>query len=221
VLIMRHDVDQHPRSALSMARIERELGVESSWYFRWRTAHPAVVGHLREAGLEVGLHYETLSRHALRSGAAAEPDADALARCRDELRSEIGEFERLFGPIRSVAPHGDTRVPRIRNSALLDGEDLAAYGLEFESNLAMRGRGIAHWLTDRAASEGGWGDGADPAALLATGESPILCVTHPNNWASGPSLWLDRMLRAVTVTSRGIAPATGRPIRTGPDRPPA
>ena len=42
-LILRHDVDQHPRSALRMAAIEKKLGLQSSWYFRWRTAHPAVV----------------------------------------------------------------------------------------------------------------------------------------------------------------------------------
>src|SRR5919201_4435704 len=47
-LILRHDVDQHPRSALRMAAIETKLGLRSSWYFRWRTAHPAVVHSLKE-----------------------------------------------------------------------------------------------------------------------------------------------------------------------------
>ena len=48
-LILRHDVDQHPRSALTMAAIEDELGVRSSWYFRWRTAHPRSCPRLRNA----------------------------------------------------------------------------------------------------------------------------------------------------------------------------
>src|SRR5205085_9408181 len=64
-LILRHDVDQHPRSALAMASIELDVGVRSTWYFRWRTAHPVAVGRLRESGFGVGLHYETLSRLAL------------------------------------------------------------------------------------------------------------------------------------------------------------
>ena len=73
-LILRHDVDQHPRSVLTMAAIETELGVHSSWYFRWRTAHPAVVSALRNDGFDVGLHYETLTRNALRNRSSGPVD---------------------------------------------------------------------------------------------------------------------------------------------------
>jgi hypothetical protein len=221
VMIMRHDVDQHPRSALTMAEIESDLGIRSSWYFRWRTAHPAVVTALREQGFEVGLHYETLTRKALEEG-GDEPEGDeALAESRAQLREEIAAFERIFGPIRSVVPHGDSRVPGVRNAELLRGEDCSAYGIEFDGNEAMRGRGIAFWLTDRTAGEGGWKDATDPEELLASGASPILCLTHPNNWSSGPALWLDRLLRGALPRAPGrAAPTAGRPIHTGSDRPP-
>jgi hypothetical protein len=221
VMIMRHDVDQHPRSALRMAEIESDLGVRSSWYFRWRTAHPAVVKALIDQGFEVGLHYETLTRRVLEKG-DPEPEGErALAESRAELREEIAAFERIFGPIRSAVPHGDSRVPEVHNAKLLQGEEYSAYGIEFDGNEAMRGRGIAHWLTDRTSAEGGWKDGTDPEELLAAGESPILCLTHPNNWASGPDLWLDRVLRGVLPgSSGGKAPPAGRPIHTGSDRPP-
>jgi hypothetical protein len=219
VMIMRHDVDQHPRSALTMAAIESDLGIRSSWYFRWRTAHPAVVSALREQGFEVGLHYETLTRRAL-DGAGPMSD-QAMSESRAELREEIAAFERIFGPICSVVPHGDSRVPEVRNGELLRGEDCSAYGIEFDGNEAMRGRAIAYWLTDRTAAEGRWKDGTDPEELLAAGASPILCLTHPNNWASGAALWLDRALRG--VLPRGgdrETPTAGRPIHTGSDRPP-
>ncbi len=67
-LLLRHDVDQHPASALKMAAIEVELGVRSTWYFRWRTALPGVVETIRSQGHAVGLHYETLTRELLRRG---------------------------------------------------------------------------------------------------------------------------------------------------------
>jgi hypothetical protein len=221
VMIMRHDVDQHPRSALTMAAIESGLGIRSSWYFRWRTAHPAVVTALREQGFEVGLHYETLTRRALEGAATGPPSEQALAESRAELREEIAAFSRIFGPIRSAIPHGDSRVPDVRNAELLRGEDCSEYGIEFDGNEAMRGRGIAYWLTDRTAAEGGWKDGTDPEELLAGGASPILCLTHPNNWASGPALWADRLLRGVLPgRPDGEAPTAGRPIHTGSDRPP-
>jgi hypothetical protein len=221
VMIMRHDVDQHPRSALTMAEIESDLGIRSSWYFRWRTAHPVVVTALREQGFEVGLHYETLTRKALEEGGDEPESEEALDESRAQLREEIAAFVRIFGPIRSVVPHGDSRVPGVRNAELLRGEDCSAYGIEFDGNEAMRGRGIAYWLTDRTAGEGGWKDGTDPEELLAAGASPILCLTHPNNWSSGPALWLDRLLRGALPRAPGrAAPTAGRPIHTGSDRPP-
>jgi hypothetical protein len=220
VMIMRHDVDQHPRSALTMAGIESDLGIRSSWYFRWRTAHPAVVTALRERGFEVGLHYETLTRRILEGSGEEEMSDRELAERRAELREEIAGFERLFGPIRSVVPHGDSRVPGVRNADLLRGEDCSEYGIEFDGNEAMRGRGIAYWLTDRTAAEGRWKDGTDPEELLAAGASPILCLTHPNNWASGAALWLDRVLRGVLPGEGRSAPTAGRPIHTGSDQPP-
>lgn len=220
-MIMRHDVDQHPRSALTMAEIESDLGIRSSWYFRWRTAHPEVVAALREQGFEVGLHYETLTRRALEEGGGEPKIEEVLAESRAQLREEIAAFERIFGPIRSVVPHGDSRIPEVHNAELLRGEDCSAYGIEFDGNEAMRGRGIAYWLTDRTTAEGGWKDGTDPEELLAAGASPILCLTHPNNWSSGPALWLDRILRGALPNGPGrAAPTAGRPIHTGSDQPP-
>jgi hypothetical protein len=220
-LILRHDVDQHPRSALRMASIETKLGLRSSWYFRWRTAHPAVVRSVRRAGFQVGLHYETMSRVALERGLHEEPSDELIQSCREILRSELAAFERLFGPCRSAVPHGDSRIPEVHNALLLKGEDCSQYGLEYDGNEVMRGQDLACWLTDRIASEGGWMEGIDPLQLLTSRASPILTVTHPNNWASGPGLWTDRMIGAA-LPSRPIRDGkVPRPIRTGTDQPPA
>ena len=94
-----------------MAAIEEELGVRSSWYFRWRTAHPAVVSRARKYGFDVGLHYETLTRNALEHRSSGPVDEALLESSRRELRAEIATFARLFGPLRSVVPHGDSRIP--------------------------------------------------------------------------------------------------------------
>ena len=218
-LVLRHDVDQHPRSALAMAHIESELGVTSTWYFRWRTAHEAVIRELRGRGFAVGLHYETLSRRALDLGRTDMNGSPSLIEeCRRTLRDEIELFQARFGPIRSVCPHGDSRLPSVSNAALLRGEDCSAYGIEFDGNNAMRGKGIALWLTDRSRAEGNWKDGVDPHSSFREAVSPILCLTHPNNWVAGPSLWLDRALAAALPPPDGIGPA--RPIRTGADAPP-
>lgn len=223
VLAVRHDVDQHPGSALVMARIERELGIRTTWYFRWRTADPEVVRAVRDAGATVGLHYETLSRLAIARGATDEravagllPEAEVL------LRDEVRAFRRAHGPMRSICPHGDSRVPNVRNARLLERKPPGLFDVDFDANDAMRGRGLAHWLTDRSAAEGRWANGTRPADLLAAGVSPILAVVHPNNWVSGPSLWADRLLGALLPggDQQSEPGSPRRPLRTGSDAPP-
>lgn len=216
VMILRHDVDQHPRSVRPMLAAEKELGLHSTWYFRWRTAHPKIVQEVRDAGSDVGLHYETLSRLAIAGGRAESVDEALVEQARRTLRAEIATFADRFGPIRSVCPHGDTRVPKVRNAVLLERRDTREFGVEFDGNFAVRHRPLGCWLTDRSAAEGNWKDGLDAPALVAARVSPILCLTHPNNWASGPSLWFDRLLGAALPGRLGP-----RPIRTGSDKPPA
>jgi hypothetical protein len=215
-VVLRHDVDQHPASALRMAAIERELGVSATWYFRWRTAHPAVIEAIRESGDSIGLHYETLTRHALEHRLAAGPELDALIpTCREELRAEVAAFTRRFGPIRSICPHGDSRVPGVTNAALVAGEDWSTFGIAFDGNEAVKTRELGAWLSDRSSAEGGWGKGYEPERLFTEGVGPVLAVVHPNNWVSGPDLWKDRLLAAALPPWERMQ----RPIRTGRDQP--
>jgi SAM-dependent methyltransferase len=214
-LVLRHDVDQHPRSVDAMLEIERELGLRSTWYFRWRTADKRTIDAVRAAGGGVGLHYETLTRRLLENRAELSPEL--VDRCRAELRAEIRMFTRLFGPIRSVCPHGDSRLPGVSNQSLLRGVDTTGWDIAFDGNDAMRRRALAVWLTDRSAADGGWSNGIDPLELISAGESPILCLTHPNNLASGVSLWVDRLAAAVLPAPSPIAGRTLR--RTGRDTP--
>jgi hypothetical protein len=223
VLILRHDVDQHPRSALTMAAIEEEVGVRSTWYFRWRTARLPVIAQLRELGFQVGFHYETLSRLGLEQGVGPTNDLRRLVEeSRRLLKQEIASFQELDGPIRSIAPHGDSSAPWLPNWILLSEEDPEAYGVEFDAIHTMRGRRLGFWLTDRTPAVGRWTGGADPQRLLELQVSPILCLTHPNNWVSGPSLWLDRLWRAILPSPQpGSRWERRGPLRTGPDTPPA
>ena len=214
-VVLRHDVDQHPRSALRMAAIERELGVRSSWYFRWRTADGRVIGRLRADGFEVGFHYETLTRRLLALGRGADAIDSALVEsCRAELLDEIDRFCRRFGPITSICPHGDTRVPGVSNAVLTTNGLLDQHPRWFDANEAMRGREIAAWVTDRSTPDGRWGAGANPRELLGTGASPMLLLVHPNNWAAGSALLVDRCVGAAFP---GRSPAS--PIRTRGDTP--
>jgi hypothetical protein len=208
-LLLRHDVDQHPASALRMAAIEAELGVLSTWYFRWRTALAPAVERIGSEGHSVGLHYETLTRELLRRGLGASQAAELIPEARELLRRELATFAERFGPVRSACPHGDTRMPGVHNGVLLLDQDWGAYGLEWDANAAMRRHPLDVWLTDRSVAEGRWKEGLDPIDLLIDRRSPILAVVHPNNWVSGLGLWWDRALPGVLHTGND-EPLPGR-----------
>ena len=216
VLILRHDVDQHPASALAMSDVEVALGLRSTWYLRWRTARSDVVEELRRRGGEVGFHYETLSRAELEGTDLPADPEERLRWGRERLREEIATFAARFGPIRSVAAHGDTRAPGIRNGDLLRGEEWTDYGIDYDANDAMRRHRLAAWVTDRSSAEGGWSNDVSPFNLLRACETPILCLTHPNNFISGPALWRDRLSLALRRVSD--APPSSRSEFVGDHR---
>jgi len=192
-LILRHDVDQQPASALRMAAIETELGVRATWYFRWRTAQPRVIERIA-ANVPIGLHYETLTRAAL-AGGVRRPTPELVERCRDTLRSEVTAFGSRFGPIRSICPHGDTRAPGVHNHLLLRDQEPASFGVAFDGNEVMRGRPLGAWLTDRRGGSR-WKGAGDPVELFDARVTPIFAVVHPNNWTSRIHAGADRTVAA-------------------------
>ena len=213
-LVLRHDVDQHPTSALRMAAIEEDRGIRSTWYFRWRTAQPEVIEAIRDRGHAVGLHYESLTREILRLGLTAGDAGPLIAPARELLREELATFAARFGPSRSACPHGDTRVPGVHNGVLLLEEDWSSFGIEWDANAEMRRHRLDVWLTDRSVAEGRWMEQLSPIDLIVDRRSPILAVVHPNNWVSGIALWCDRLLPG-TLRTGGDAPA----LRTDPHQP--
>lgn len=61
--LIRHDVDRFPKNALRMARLELEMNIVSTYYFRIKkhTFDRAVIGEIEQMGHEIGYHYESLS----------------------------------------------------------------------------------------------------------------------------------------------------------------
>ncbi len=62
-IILRHDVDDLPLQSLLKARIEKELNIRSTYYFRIvkESNQPEIIREIAELGHEIGYHYEDLS----------------------------------------------------------------------------------------------------------------------------------------------------------------
>lgn len=189
--VLRHDVDTDPETACMMWRIELDLGITSSYFFRLSTVDPRLMREIAAHGGEVGYHYEEFATLAKSYGLhTAEqvmrhlPEARALFRANLEgLRSSTGL------PLRSAASHGDfiNRRLGITNKPILSdpvfretvGIDLEAYDESLRDQLAGSFRDLqypARWLP------------LSPALAIESGDTPIHILVHPRQWRANPKV---------------------------------
>jgi hypothetical protein len=110
-LLLRHDIDASIKIALKMAKVERRLGVRSTYFVMFSNKlynilerdNLEALRNLAELGHEIGLHYDVLAYEEYG------PDL------RRTLETEIALLERLSDrKVCSIAPH---------NVSLMTGED--------------------------------------------------------------------------------------------------
>lgn len=100
-IIIRHDVDRKPGNALKMARIEKEMGIHSTYYFRSKSHvfKADIISEIAASGHEIGYHYESLSD-------AKGNHKSALIDFEQNLRKL-----RTISPICTIAMHGSPLSP--------------------------------------------------------------------------------------------------------------
>ncbi len=62
-IILRHDVDRLPQNALIFARLQNELGIKGTYYFRIvpHVFNESIISEVSELGHEIGYHYEDVN----------------------------------------------------------------------------------------------------------------------------------------------------------------
>ena len=96
VLILRHDVDRFPKQSLKMAKLEHEMGITATYYFRIRksTLKPEIIKEIAALGHEIGYHYENLTD------------------CRGDFEKSFVDFKnnllelRKYYPVETICMHG-------------------------------------------------------------------------------------------------------------------
>jgi len=126
VVIMRHDVDEKPYNALKMARLERELGVRATYFFRIvkQSNVPEVIRNIAALGHEIGYHYEDL--------ATADGDMDKALK---SFEKNLAYFREYY-PVRSVCMHGSS-TSKYDNRLLWEACQLSDFGLVGEPYLSV------------------------------------------------------------------------------------
>jgi hypothetical protein len=95
-VIMRHDVDRRPGNALETAKIENDLGIKASYYFRIvkESFHTPIIKEIAAMGHEIGYHYEDITL------AHGDPE-----KAMENFRKNLEQFHAL-APLKTLCMHG-------------------------------------------------------------------------------------------------------------------
>ncbi len=203
VVLLRHDVDRLPGRSLQMARIEWELGICSTYFFRTKpwSFSEKIIERILVMGHEVGYHYESLS------------DARGDYARAWELFIDGIETFRPLTDIKTIAMHGRPLSPW-DNRMLWQHYDYRDAGVDREAYLDIDGARFMY-ITDtgrRWDGEGNMRDhlqGTPRNIQIRTTEDLIGFVgayagdlvvsSHPERWTAGPVGWTQAWATDVTV----------------------
>jgi len=126
VVIIRHDVDILNRKALPFARLEKEINIPASYYFRYlkKGFDPVVIREIASLGHEVGYHYEDLTAN----------NGD-LARAIESFAEKLKKIKELY-PVKTICMHGRSGSPH-NNRDLWNTYNYRDYGIICEPYLDL------------------------------------------------------------------------------------
>lgn len=180
-IIMRHDVEFSVERAYGLARLEREMGFTSSWFFQWTNnsynllsrQNRKMLEQMQEWGHTVGLHYAT----------------NGLTGAKENLRQLEKEIrllgEMLGTPITEFSIHRPT-AELLRANYKLPGI-LNAYQDEFFSFAEQVTKDTPLAVRYFSDARHCWNYGLTPDKETLALYPKIQILTHPYTWT--PSGW--------------------------------
>lgn len=144
VVILRHDVDELADNALKMAKLEHDLGIVSTYFFRIvkQSDKPDVIREIVSLGHAIGYHYEDLS--------LAEGDFEKAI---ESFEKNLSYFRQYY-PVKVVCMHGSSSS-KYDNRLLWEKYDLSDYGLIGEPYLSLNFDEIFYMTDTGYAWDGG------------------------------------------------------------------
>jgi len=195
-VILRHDVDLKAENSLATAKIECELGIKATYYFRVipQSNKSHVIKEIAELGHEIGYHYEDLS---LMNGNAEK----AIEHFKNKL-----EHFRQYYPVKTICMHGSPRS-KIDNRDSWKQYDYRDFGIIGEPYVDLNFNEIAY-LTDTARCWNGekynvrdkvqsaynhnFKSTFEIIKVAQSGFLPnkIMITTHPQRWTNNLFAWM-------------------------------
>jgi hypothetical protein len=213
IAILRHDIDRKPRNALEIARLEHDMGIQSTYYFRYpsprmmtpyglslcpsRDFKPDLIRRIHQMGHEIGYHYEVLNK--------AGGDKEGAIR----LFEEELEGLRDICDVSTICMHGNP-LSRYDDRDLWKVYDLKAFGIIGEAYLSLLGESKIEYISDTGRRWAGK-FGTDGLIEILSGSHPLVLYinSHPERWAYGAGEWATQYLkdRAFNILKTLLTPA--------------
>lgn len=189
VIILRHDVDFDPKTAMALGYIENQLNCRSTYYFRWSTADSLQVNYLKSLGHEIGLHYETLATYCTKKNITDKNSVtiEVLDKCRELLKEEIRLFESKYGDIYSICSHGTVRnrLIGLSNSVLISKQRPADFNIDIDANSPEITKPVSIMISD---SGNKWDPISYEEALQQNNQIMYILI-HPDWWGDKKITW--------------------------------
>jgi len=219
IITLRHDVDLLPQNSLRFAKIQNELGIQSSYYFR---AVPAswderIIQEIENLGHEVGYHYENMD--------TCNGDID---KAWDDFRYNLDKLRKLVD-VKTICMHGSPRskfdnkdIWKKYNYKSLDLIGEPYYDVDFDKVLYLTdtGRRWDGWQTsvrDKVPQQEEWikqglvfhstqdiinafktgralSVNPEPSRREVEVPNQIMFTMHPQRWHNKPLLWFKELL---------------------------
>lgn len=108
VILIRHDVDSEPEYFLKTAKLENQLGLRSTYYFRHIEGIflPDLIKEIAALGHEIGYHYEVLDK--------AREDYEVAIKI---FEKELNDLRNYYN-VRTIAQHGSPLVGELNATSL-------------------------------------------------------------------------------------------------------
>ncbi len=110
IIILRHDVDDLKLNSLRFAKIQNEMGIKGSYYFRVvpQSYDEQVIKEIAELGHEIGYHYEDVdlvSKERMRKGESERGREELIDLAYESFCKNLKMFRNNFD-IKTICMHG-------------------------------------------------------------------------------------------------------------------
>jgi len=205
VVLLRHDIDALPKIALRIARMEAEMNIFGTYFFRTKPHifKPEIIKKIIKMGHEIGYHYECL----------ADTKGD-FAKAAELCRNSLKKLRKLY-PITSASMHSRP-LSKWDNRLIWKKYPLSKFGLKGEVYISIDHTKYLY-LTDSGRSWDAnkniiWDTvktGKKPSHINKTSDliqkinmgeiKKIHLLIHPSRWPQSKGGWLCQW-----ITDKGI-----------------